>query len=147
MAYLLLNEKNSVFLMSKDMEQLQLQYPAYGIYENNKAGKMVSISNEDFIRIQSNEHFNHDGTNLNFLNTHPVIFDQAYMQHLISELIKKIDSIYPKYENTSFGTDLAVYKTLLNNVDTTSFTYPYNGSLEKYLQDQGNSVISTLQMM
>ena len=37
MAYLLLNEKNSVFLMSKDMEQLQLQYPAYGIYENNKA--------------------------------------------------------------------------------------------------------------
>lgn len=147
MAYLLTNQHNSIFLLSKDMEQLQLQLPSYVLYESGKAGKMVTVSNEDFLRILSNESFNYDGTNLNFIGMAVRYEHETAMQDYISNLIKRIDKIYSKYENTSFGTDLAAYKNLLNTIDTSSFTYPYNSSVEKYLQDQGHSVISTLQMV
>jgi len=147
MAYLLFTLDNSVSFMAKDIEQLKLQFPSYGQFENGKAGKMITLSDEDFKRIQSNESFNFDGTNLNFTGTQTYIHDEDGMKEYISHLIEKIDSIYTRYKNTSFGSDLAAYKNLLGTVDTSLFTYPYNDSLEKYLQDQGHSVISTLQML
>lgn len=147
MAYLLTNEHNSIFLLSKNMEQLQLQLPSYVLYESGKAGKMVTVSNEDFIRILSNESFNYDGTSLNFTGMLLRYENETSMQQHISNLIEKIESIYNKYENTSFGAELTAFKNLLNTVDPSSFTYPYNNSLEKYLQDQGHSVISSLQMV
>lgn len=148
MAYLLTNKDNSRFLLSKDIEQLQLQLPSYDQYKNGLAGKMVTISNEDFIRIQSQETFNYDGTNLNFTGTIEMYYhDEIAIQEYISNLIQKIESIYNKHKNNSFGTDLEAYKTLLGTVNTSSFTYPYTSSVEKYLQDQGHSIISPLQMM
>jgi hypothetical protein len=41
----------------------------------------------------------------------------------------------------TFKNELSAYKTLLENLDTSSITYPLNTTLEKYLIDQGNTVL------
>ena len=41
---------------------------------------------------------------------------------------------------------MKAYKTLLENLDKSTITYPINSTLEKYLKDQGKPIVSLLQI-
>ena len=58
-----------------------------------------------------------------------------------------INLYLPKHISNSFGTELQAYKTLVENFDTSSLTYPTNISFERHLLNLGHPIISTLQIV
>ena len=149
MAYLILTHNNSVTLLAKRMEELEKQVPAYIQYQNGLAGKILTISDEEFSKLQSGQKFTVENNTLNFSQEYygSMFETEETMQDIISKIIERIDEIYPKYKDIAFGNELTAYKAVLSNLDTSTFTYPYNQSIEKYLLDQGTPVVSTLQMV
>jgi len=149
MAYLLLSHNNTVTLLAKRMEELEKQVPAYVQYQNGLAGKMLTISDEEFSKLQSGQQFTYENNTLNFSQEYfgSIYETEEVMKAIISKRIERIDEIYPKYKDIVFGNELTAYKAVLSNLDTSTFTYPYNQSLEKHLLDQGTPVVSTLQMV
>ena len=147
MAIALITESNKVFLISENMEKLKFQYPHYGLFENNHAGKMINISQEDFDILQEEtKEATYNGTNLIFKTSGIVLKRKEYMDVTIKSMIEKIDRAYKNNENNAWGAELNAFKTLLNNIDTSSISFPYNGTLQTYLKSQGHSIISSLQI-
>jgi len=147
MAIALITEFNRVFLISENMEKLKFQYPHYGLFENNHAGKMINISQEDFDILQEDtKEATYNGTNLIFKPYDIVLKRKEDMDITIKSMIEKIDRAYKKHQNNAWGAELNAFKTLLNNIDTSSISFPYNGTLQTYLKSQGHSIISSLQI-
>lgn len=147
MAIALITEHNQVFLISENMEKLKFQYPHYGLFENNHAGKMINISQEDFNLLkEGTNNVTYNGTSLVFETINLIIENKESMDRDIKRLIDIVDKAHKKNLNNVWGTELNSYKQILNNIDTSSINYPYNGTVEKYLKSQGHSVIGTLQI-
>jgi hypothetical protein len=158
MAYAITNKDYSLSFISKDLEQLKLQYPGYAHYQNGLAGHLVTLSDADFILLQANEKvFSYDGTTvtLNDLQTgsnpeitHPTFSNnEIKLKNYIENIINRIDNVYNKHSNNSFGVELLAYKNLLQGFDTSSITYPFNKSIERHLLDLSHPIICTLQMV
>ena len=147
MAIALIHQDNSIFLISENIEKLKLQYQPYGLYENNHAGTMINISQEEFDSLQDgSKNGKYNGTSLVLENTNLIIFDKNFMDIQVNHMLSVIDLHYKKHKANAWGAELNAYKTILSNLDTSSISYPYNGTLESYLKSQGNSIISTLQI-
>jgi hypothetical protein len=147
MAIALITEHNQVFLISENMEKLKFQYPHYGLFENNHAGKMINISQEDFNLLkEGTNNVTYNGTSLVFETLGIVWERKEDMDVTIKSMIEKIDRAYKNNENNAWGAELNAFKTLLNNIDTSSISFPYNGTFQTYLKSQGHSIISTLQI-
>jgi hypothetical protein len=158
MAYAITNKNYSLSFISKDLEQLKLQYPGYAHYQNGLAGHLVTLSDADFILLQVNEKvFSYDGTTviLNDLQTepnpeitHPIFSNnETILKNHIEYIISAIDRAYNKHSKNSFGEELLAYKNLLQGLDTSEITYPLNKSVERHLLDLGHPIIGTLQMV
>jgi len=147
MALALITEHNDIFLISENMDKLKLQYPHYGLFENNHSGKIINISQEDFnALIDRTKNVTYNGTDLVFETLNPIIENKESMDQDIESLLNCVDNGCKKNKNSAWGTELNAYKTILNNIDTSSINYPYNGTVETYLKSMGHSVIGTLQI-
>lgn len=147
MAIALITEHNQVFFISENMEKLKIQYPHYGVFENNSAGKIINISQEEFDLLKEGTKVaTYNGTNLIFDTTPFIIKTKESMDEAIEETIRLINKAYKNNENNAWGAELNAFKTIVSNVDTSSISFPYNGTLQKYLKDQGHSVIGSLQL-
>lgn len=147
MAHLIVYNNNSVICISESVEQYKLQIPNYGLFENEQIGKIVSISDSNFNLIQTDQKMvSYDGTNV-ILDDSP-IFDRSQndMDNQKQFLLDRIENILPKHKDNNFGTEINAFKQLLINFDTSTISYPYSGSLIKYLKEQNNPVISHLQL-
>jgi len=147
MAIALITENNDIFLISENMDKLKLQYPHYGLFENNHAGKIINISQEDFdVLNEGIKKATYNGTNLVFESLNNVFKNKASMDQHIKWIVDYINNAHTSYKSNAWGTELNAYKTILNNIDTSSISYPYNGTIETYLKSQGHSIIGTLQI-
>ena len=52
-----------------------------------------------------------------------------------------------KKTSSSYRDELIAYKTLLENLDTDSISYPLAMTLERYLMNQNQTVLSHLQII
>jgi len=147
MAIALIHHDNSVFLISENIEKLKLQYPAYGLFENKHSGEMINILQEEFNLMQDgSKKGKYNGTNLVLENTNIITFSKEFMDTQVNSMIELINERYSKHKANAWGAELNAYKTILGNLDTSSVSYPYNGTLESYLKNQGHSIISSLQI-
>lgn len=148
MAYAITNKNYSLSFISKDLEQLKLQYPGYAHYQNGLAGHLVTLSDADFILLQTNEKvFSYDGTTVTLNDLQIFSNNETILKNRIEVIISEIDRIYTKHSNNSFGVELLAYKTLLQGLDTSTISYPLNKSVERHLLDLGHPIIGTLQMV
>jgi hypothetical protein len=144
MAHLLLNKNNNIICLAKDLNQLRCQHISY-----EGEGKIINVSDADFNLIQLGTKFvSTDGTSLiltdnNFITPKN---NKEEMDNEITNYISRIDSRYNRHKNNSFGVELQNFKTLLQNVDTSTINYPYEGTILKYLKDAGHPVLSPLQI-
>lgn len=147
MAYVIFNSDKYIVTVAKNLAELQVRLPYYGIYENNAAGCMIEISNEDFLKIISGE--NNVSFDNNVINYTPVPI-LPYNKEILTEIInirkKQIEEALKKYSHTTFKTDLENYLNVINAIDTENISYPINKTFERYLLDLGHNVISPLQM-
>ena len=67
--------------------------------------------------------------------------DQTYADRIKKEITK----VLTFKKDGSFKNELIVYKTLLENLDTSSISFPIV-SLEKYLNDQNQPFLNSLQI-
>lgn len=149
MAYAIFSKDNALCILAKNLENLQIKYPGYAIYQNGNAGSMVEISNEDFISLQNKEKvINYDGTNVTFVDHDPItIENEGILKINIQGICLGIEkAIQGKDPNSSYVTECNTYYNLLKNLDTSSLTYPMNTSLEAYLRTQGHNVISEIEL-
>ena len=147
MAIALITEHNQVYFISENMEKLKIQYHHYGVFENNSAGKIINISQEEFDLLKEGTKVaTYNGTNLIFDTTPFIIKTKEAMDEAIEETIERINKAYKNNENNAWGAELNAFKTIVSNIDTSSISFPYNGTLQKYLKDQGHSVIGSLQL-
>jgi len=147
MAHALIDEHNQIFLIAESTEELQLQYPHYGLYENNHSGRMITISQEDFDALQDgSKKGSFNGTNLVLENTNYFFNNQEQADQLIESKITQLNNSYNRFKSNAFGVKINNYKTVLTNLDTSTISYPYNGTIEQYLKSQGHSIVGYLQI-
>ena len=155
MAYIVTNKEKSISFISKDLEQLSGQYPGYEIYKNGIAGHLITISDADFNLLISHQKEATVNSDLSVTLTDKVLAadevpgfsSKEQLDSYISVIKERINhSIHQRESDNTYKNELETYKTLLENLNTSSITYPLNTSLEKYLIDQGNTILSPLQI-
>lgn len=149
MAYVVVyHDNNSVYCVSESVEQYKCQITNYELFENQTIGKIIPISDSDFNLIQTYEKsVSYDGNNI-ILNDNPLLNKtKEQIDNEIKHLIESIEYIYPKHKDNNFGVQINAFKDLLNNFDSSTLTYPHLGNVTKYLKDQNNPVICSLQLV
>jgi len=147
MAYITTNLNKSVLFISKDLEQLQGQCPSYEMYEVGTGGHMINISDADFNLLVTGEKMVIVNNDLSVTLRDPIgnISSKEELDTFISDIKKKITRVLPFKKDGSFKNELIAYKTLLENLDTSSISFPIV-SLEKYLKDQNQPFLNSLQI-
>ena len=156
MAYVITNKQKSISFISKDLTQLQGQYPGYQTYENGIEGHLITISDADFTSVVANEKYITVNEDLS-VTLNDIIYDAnrvlgfASKQELdnhINSLKKKLKEVLErKKTSSSYRDELIAYKTLLENLDTDSISYPLAMTLERYLMNQNQPVLNHLQII
>ena len=156
MAYVITNKQKSISFISKDLTQLQGQYPGYQTYENGIEGHLITISDADFTSVVANEKYITVNEDLS-VTLNDIIYDanrvlgfaskQELDNHInfLKERLKEV--IEQKSKPSSFKDELIAYKTLLENLDTASISYPLAMTLERYLMNQNQPILSHLQII
>lgn len=153
MAYIVTDLEKIISFISKDLEQAKAQYNGIEIYQNGLAGHFITISDADFNTLLSNEKIAVVNSDLSVTlrdRADGEILDFSSKEKLdkyISSLKERISDVLQNKEESTFKNELSAYKTLLENLDTSSISYPFNTPLEKYLIDQGNTVLHSLQII
>lgn len=152
MAYIITNKQKSVSFISKDLTQLQEQYPGYQTYENGIEGHLITISDADFNLLVAEEkeiRINED-LSVNLIDkTYDLGFSsKEELDNHISSLIKRLEEVIERKKSpNSYKDELIAYKALLQNLNTASINYPLATTLERYLMDQNQPVIGHLQII
>ena len=156
MAYVITNKHKSVSFISKDLTQLQGQYPGYQTYENGVEGHLITISDSDFTlliagerEITVNEDLSITLSNIVYDENNVLGFaSKEELDNHISFLIEKLKTIIEtKITPSSYKDDLIAYKTLLENLNTASISYPLAMNLERYLINQNQPILGHLQII
>lgn len=153
MAYIVTDLEKIISFISKDLEQAKAQYNGIEIYQNGLAGHFITISDADFNTLLSNEKIAVVNSDLSVTlrdRADGEILDFSSKEKLdkyISSLKERISDVLQNKKESTFKNELSAYKTLLENLDTSSISYPFNTTLEKYLIDQGNTVLHSLQII
>lgn len=148
MAYAFTSKHKTLAFIAKDLDQANFVYSSWVMYQNGSVGEMHTITNEEFEFLQTGEkHFIHNGTSWNFVNSIGNIPNKECLDMDKQSILDRIDLVKDKHKGTSWGDALLAYRTIVSNFDTSTFpSFPYQGTLEKYLKSQGHTIISTLQM-
>jgi len=149
MAYVVTNKNYSLTFISKDLEQASFQYGGLGIYLNGHAGYVIEISDADFIALQtSQKEYAHNGTSMVLTDkTSKPFANETELKSYIDNVTKTLNTIINKHSDNSYKAECVAYKSLLENLDTSTITYPLNKSLEKHLYDLGHPILSPLQLL
>jgi hypothetical protein len=151
MAYVITNKQKSISFISKDLTQLQGQYPGYQTYENGIEGHLITISDADFTSVVANEKYITVNEDLSVtLNANRVLSfaSKQELDNHINFLKEKLKEVLErKKTSSSYRDELIAYKTLLENFDTDSISYPLAMTLERYLMNQNQPVLSCLQII
>ena len=156
MAYVITNKQKSISFISKDLIQLQGQYPGYQTYENGIEGHLITISDADFTSVVANEKYITVNEDLS-VTLNDIIYDanrvlgfaskQELDNHInfFKERLKEV--IERRISPSSYKDELIAYKALLENFDTSSISYPLTMTFERYLINQNQPVLSYLQII
>lgn len=149
MAYAVTNNQNSLSFISKDSQQLGLQCPNHASLESTNSGKVLEITEDQFISLQKGiKQFTYDGSTITLVdNTFTFPQNEQALIDVINFHKECIDNALIKHKNDAFGIDLNNFKTVLENIDTSSITYPMTKSLMQHCLDNDNDIISVLQMI
>ena len=156
MAYVITNKQKSISFISKNLIQLQGQYSGYQTYENGIEGHLITISDADFTSVVANEKkitvnedlsitltdITYDANNvLGFASKQELDNHINFLKERLKDVIER------KISPSSYKDELIAYKTLLENLDTASISYPLAMTLERYLMNQNQPVLSYLQII
>jgi len=148
MAYVITNKNYSITFISKDLEQASFQFPGLALYQNGHAGYVIEISDADFVALQTaQKDYAHNGTNVVLEDkTSRPFANETDLKFYIDAVLKKLDTVIKKNSDNSYKAECVSYKALLENLDTSTITYPLIKSLEKHLYDLGHPILSPLQI-
>jgi hypothetical protein len=157
MAYIVTNKEYSLSFIAKDLDQLKSVYPGYEVYKSGEHGHLIEITNEDFVALQADEKFYYnEGSNWVIQNTRnkvgelpiqdPIILNEDQLNKEINLIVERLTNKLKLITSGTLHNEMKAYKTLLENLDKSTITYPINSTLEKYLKDQGQPIVSLLQI-
>jgi hypothetical protein len=157
MAYIVTNKEYSLSFIAKDLDQLKSVYPGYEVYKSGEHGHLIEITNEDFVALQADEKFYYnEGSNWVIQNTRnkvgelpiqdPIILNEDQLNKEINLIVERLTNKLKLITSGTLHNEMKAYKTLLENLDKSTITYPINSTLEKYLKDQGKPIVSLLQI-
>jgi hypothetical protein len=157
MAYIVTNKEYSLSFIAKDLDQLKSVYPGCEVYKSGEHGHLIEITNEDFVALQADEKFYYnEGSNWVIQNTRnkvgelpiqdPIILNEDQLNKEINLRVERLTNKLKLITSGTLHNEMKAYKTLLENLDKSTITYPINSTLEKYLKDQGKPIVSLLQI-
>lgn len=150
MAYVISNTYGSAQHLAKTMEELHILVGGasnLGLYTEGHAGALHTISDEDFVNLQTGQKiFNYENSTITYTdNPLAVVTSKELLDSDIQNKIKEIDQDLERKKQPTIVTKLNNWKTVLQNLDTSALSYPINSTIEKYLLDQGQEIFSPLQ--
>lgn len=149
MAYIVLDSNSQgIFCIAKNSQELNYLCGRDTTYLQ-QTNKVVEISNEDFISLQTGEKqfSNYTNNTLNLESLSILVPNSKFDYDQIIQLrLQEIEKIKNKHKDSSFLSELNAYESTLKNLDTSSISFPTNITLERYLINQGNSVLGALQL-
>lgn len=146
MAIAITNLRGNCIMIARDIDELNWVYPSHGLYDN-VAGKKHTITEAEFTQLQLREKFlKYDGTTISYEDHN---FEMSDEVNMLAHIEHQKNLLKGKIENKSdhaLKAAAETYLTALENIDISSFSYPFTTTLEKHMSDQGHTVVSSLQI-
>jgi hypothetical protein len=144
------------FIFVKDMDDVN--YTIYRIAANQTDLNNLNIIQSDYKIIEdSEENFNavklmtkqalkYNQNNISYIDLNIIFFKKEFLDNYISGVKPLIKSFLDNNPNHPSYGQWNNYYNQLNNVNTSTFNYPFNQSLETYFNNQGQLALNTLQL-
>ena len=118
-----------------------------GAYENNHCGYKVEISETDFnsIRLYQKNVVSADENGVVLEDKNDVYENEEILKKEIQNKISWLKENRNRMCTESMKSRVDDMETVLLNIDTASISYPLNSSIETYLNQQGQTVLSDRQ--
>lgn len=152
MAYVISNKFGNAVKIAKTMEELHILIggaSCLGLYTEGHSGALHTISDEDFVNIQTGQKiFNYENSTITYIDNDAALRGTKNKESLDTDIqnkIQQIDNLITYEGRPTVLAKLKNWKTVLQNLNTSTLSYPINSTIEKYLLDQGQEIFSSLQ--
>lgn len=149
MAYIITCKNKVPNWIAKDLNELKI-HPQYIMYQTNRSGYVIEISDQDYNQLATNEKVVSsidDNLNVTFVDRNMSFETKSKLDEYVSIVKEKIKKNLEYNFNNDYFANVLAYKQVINNLDTSSISYPLNMSLEQYLLNNNQKTLSLLQLM
>jgi hypothetical protein len=110
--------------------------------------KVINISDADFldVKLMKKRVIKYNADIITYENLNCSYPKKTDLEPLIKNITLNFTNTLSANPNTPFKDRINNYLSVLNAIDTNTFSYPLNSSLEKYLNDNGKIVLNHLQV-
>jgi hypothetical protein len=110
--------------------------------------KIIEDSEENFnaVKLNTKEALKYNQNTITFIDMTLQFFNKQFLDNYISAVKPPIKSFLDNNPNHPSYGQWNNYYNQLNNVNTSTFNYPFNQSLETYFNNQGQLALNTLQL-
>lgn len=110
--------------------------------------KIIEDSEENFnaVKLNTKEALKYNQNTITFIDITVQFFKKESLDNYISGVKFLIKIFLDNNPNHPLYGQWNNYYNQLNNVNTSTFNYPFNQSLETYFNNQGQLVLNTLQL-
>ena len=109
---------------------------------------IIDVSDDDFnnIKLGTKGIVSKNGTNVTYFDVTYNYDSEEKLNTEISKVTERIDNWLSGNSNKPFASTVTNYKNYINSIDVSSIT-PLNTSLEKYVSDQGQTVVNLYELL
>ena len=109
---------------------------------------IIDVSDDDFnnIKLGAKGIVSKNGTNVTYFDVTYNYDSEEKLNTEISKVTEKIDVWLSGNSSKPFASTVINYKNYINSIDVSSIT-PLNTSLEKYVSDQGQTVVNLYELL
>lgn len=149
MAYIITCKNKVPNWIAKDLNELKI-HPQYILYQNNSAGYLIEISDQDYNQLATDQKVVSsidDNLNVTFVDKNITYKTKDKLDEYVSNVKERIEKNLNRNIDGDYTANLLAYKQVLDNLDTSSISFPLNMSLEQYLLSNNQKALSLLQLM
>lgn len=109
---------------------------------------IIDVSDDDFnnIKLGAKGIVSKNGTNVTYFDITYNYDSEEKLNTEISKVTERIDNWLLGNSSKPFASTVTNYKNYINSIDVSSIT-PLNTSLEKYVSDQGQTVVNLYELL
>jgi|DEB0MinimDraft_10_1074344.scaffolds.fasta_scaffold188941_2 ribosomal protein L31 len=151
MAHLFFNLDKNFIYGTKDETTMQFLFPVHQGYADGGLGYKVTITDAEFDDLAYKKRvtgYNDQTNTVSYEDQSMVYTSQSVMNILNQKFIEKLESLIEVWQEShpAYAQQLQNYKTSVESIDSSEFTFPLNKHLCQILEEKNLFFIHPLQL-